>query len=301
MLHEYCQSSHCCTGRPAVLPSAGGGRGDSELCSLTPASQPRQQRLFISSSFSFTAARDREREVLLLVMNFVLGGHHYKHCFIWRQQVLSIELNCHSMTISRLLLLLNTTNWWRRRLGRLTAGRPANLCIWSHIWPLHCLNMTRLQDLVHAQVYSLDDVPAIVEHPPDVLRVHGAGEVRVAVVRTVLLGVATARLLRYLNTSTLTSMDFSQLLAQIVFTSTHWKLNYYTVCRLREKNDEKGLKLTPIHWCYWPSPVGSCREWSILPGWTPCRRPGQFRAAPRGEACSGQIRGNNLLVSTCRT
>ena len=67
--------------------------------------------------------------------------------------------------------------------------------------------MTRLQDLVHAQVDPLDDVPAIVEHPPDVLCVHGAGKVRVAVVRTVLLGVAAARLLRYLNTSTLTSMD----------------------------------------------------------------------------------------------
>ena len=70
-----------------------------ELCSLASASQPLQQLLLIFSSFSFTAARDREREVLLLVMNFVLGGHHYKHCFNWRQQLLSIELNCHSMTI----------------------------------------------------------------------------------------------------------------------------------------------------------------------------------------------------------
>ena len=66
--------------------------------------------------------------------------------------------------------------------------------------------MTRLQDLVHAQVDPLDDVPAIVEHPPDVLCVHGAGEVRVAVVRTVLLGVTAARLLRYLNRLLMLSM-----------------------------------------------------------------------------------------------
>lgn len=34
-------------------------------------------------------------------------------------------------------------------------------------------------------MHSLDDVPAIVEHPPDVLCVHGTGEVGVAVVSAV--------------------------------------------------------------------------------------------------------------------
>lgn len=41
------------------------------------------------------------------------------------------------------------------------------------------------QEFVLPQVHSLDDVPAVVEHPSDVLCVHSTGEVWVAVVSAI--------------------------------------------------------------------------------------------------------------------
>ena len=46
-----------------------------------------------------------------------------------------------------------------------------------------------LEDLVHSEMYPLDNVPAVVEDPANIFRVHGAGEVGVAVVGGVLPGV----------------------------------------------------------------------------------------------------------------
>ena len=52
-----------------------------------------------------------------------------------------------------------------------------------------------LEDLVHSEMYPLDNVPAVVEDPANIFRVHGAGEVWVAVMCTVLLGVSRTWLL----------------------------------------------------------------------------------------------------------
>ena len=61
-----------------------------------------------------------------------------------------------------------------------------------------CGGGVELQDLVHPEVHPLDDVPAVVEHPPDVLCVHRAREVRIAMVSRVLFRVRPRGLLRNL-------------------------------------------------------------------------------------------------------
>ena len=55
-----------------------------------------------------------------------------------------------------------------------------------------------LEDLVHSEMDPLDNVPAVVEDPANIFRVHGAGEVGVAVVGGVLPGVPL-RGLKYLK------------------------------------------------------------------------------------------------------
>lgn len=92
-----------------------------------------------------------------------------------------------------------------------------------------------LQDLVHPQMHPLDDIPTVIEDPPDVLCVHSAREVRIAVVGAVLLGVTTTRLLRYLKEivpdEVFRSCKFS-FRALIYFLLTLWR--QHVVDELRE-------------------------------------------------------------------
>ena len=55
-----------------------------------------------------------------------------------------------------------------------------------------------LQDLIHPQVDSLDDVPTVIKHPFDIFRIDGAREMGVAVMSTVLFRVPARGLLRNL-------------------------------------------------------------------------------------------------------
>lgn len=61
---------------------------------------------------------------------------------------------------------LEDAEWWRKTQKDDEGGLPS-------------------QEFVLPQVHSLDDVSAVVEHPPDVLCVHSTGEVGVAVVSAV--------------------------------------------------------------------------------------------------------------------
>lgn len=62
------------------------------------------------------------------------------------------------------------------------------------------------QELVLAKVHPLDDVSAVVEYAADILRVHGAGEVWVAVVLAISAGCADAQ--EFISDEVLCSNDF---------------------------------------------------------------------------------------------
>ena len=75
---------------------------------------------------------------------------------------------------------------------------------------------------------SLDDISTIIEHSPDVLRVHGTREVGVAVVSTVLLRVPARGLLR----------DLKEVVPDKVFRSREFSIRplIYFRCRLGGKH-----------------------------------------------------------------